>query len=692
MNVKARAEKARQEIQKLIDAGVLEEEFYPSEIKESYGALWGRLQRLAKEMTGRHSPIRALKALGFTPKSTRWSQADIIKTVRQEFPIRLLHDVMNGVNMPMPTLHKITASDRGNRLYNALQSRASRNGTDHNTWIDLAFPDFKEKYGISPSSVIAGRLATQEQIDLVLEEKFYAAEDISDPARMISNGGLETRVAITLLSGNEVAQIDLLEEETLDYKGRVARSLNRTRHPELPVTRQDVNDVIQDGIKNAGTMAEWELLIALAIAQRYDPTFEKIGGGLARIVDGEIVHLDTHGAAYVGEELFFSDGRLEIDDVGVEKSLRLESKVYKKLTTAHAGQLLVQLSAEKWSDGKTIDENLLYLNLGIQDEASRALLGDINARVLMAEDFTDSYRQALQLLCHEDPSFFRQTPNVIHGDPVDNLLELHMMLRNNPQLLRSRAHSTLSRWGAQLLRSIGESVLQPQPLAMQREPIPFESSKSPYEFAEQYGAALDALSDRRLRDCVFFDLETTGFTNSGSMIVNLGVMRWVDGEWKATVYFARDPLEERELLEVWNTIGAQSPLKVGYNSDSFDTLFLNERMNAWRQRWDMPLHFVDAFSQHYREDAKRKGRKGAKLQYFERDALHMLRSHDVPGGEIPVLYERHLQGEIVPELVGALKHNFFDVISTAIVYKAALDAGSINHNHAKKTIRVTGKS
>lgn len=170
---------------------------------------------------------------------------------------------------------------------------------------------------------------------------------------------------------------------------------------------------------------------------------------------------------------------------------------------------------------------------------------------------------------------------------------------------------------------------------------------------------------------LFLDTETAGL-GMRHPIWCIGAGYVEDGKWHLAQYVAPTPLEERAMLDKFNTIATQRPYWISYNGASFDIPRLRKR-GTQHQLKVMPGRHIDLLG--FTRDILRKQRlKNCKLGTIER--LYWpkhARLEDLPGHLIPGAYYNYHSRNGSPELLAkAIAHNAEDILTLAALYLKAL--------------------
>ncbi|HEY3311854.1 MAG TPA: ribonuclease H-like domain-containing protein [Anaerolineales bacterium] len=176
----------------------------------------------------------------------------------------------------------------------------------------------------------------------------------------------------------------------------------------------------------------------------------------------------------------------------------------------------------------------------------------------------------------------------------------------------------------------------------------------------------ERISRLDLSEFAFIDTETSGLAGgTGTYAFMVGAGRFVEGEFRLSIFFMRDPLEEPALLEALSDFLAPCSALVTFNGKAFDAPLLRSRYELNH----VPCPF-DGFSHlDLLPLARRLWRDrlpSRALKYLEEHIMSAPRSsEEVPGYEIPWLYFDYLRtGDITP-LKGVFYHNSMDVVAMA---------------------------
>jgi hypothetical protein len=194
------------------------------------------------------------------------------------------------------------------------------------------------------------------------------------------------------------------------------------------------------------------------------------------------------------------------------------------------------------------------------------------------------------------------------------------------------------------------------------------------DFVAEVGRTPD-LRQSKINNLTFLDLETTGLAGgAGTLAFLVGVGFFKGKEFHIRQYFLRDPAEETAMLYALQEDLEQATGIVSFNGRTFDLPILEMRyMLGLRKRWaltQMP-HFDLLFP------ARRLWQRelhDCRLGTLERHILGVSRTEeDVPGEEIPGLYQDYLRTGDVSEMNRVVYHNAQDILSLVSLAIRILD-------------------
>ena len=159
---------------------------------------------------------------------------------------------------------------------------------------------------------------------------------------------------------------------------------------------------------------------------------------------------------------------------------------------------------------------------------------------------------------------------------------------------------------------------------------------------------------------IFFDIETTGFSPSSSIIYLIGCLRQDDEHVIIDQFFAETKEDEKELLLAFLELVKEKMTIITFNGVGFDIPFINAKCTAYGITDSLKNHrFVDIFKliSNIKFLLKLPNYKQKTIEAF----LEIPRDDSFSGGELIAVYEEYLSSHS-PELEKLLLlHNFEDV-------------------------------
>jgi uncharacterized protein YprB with RNaseH-like and TPR domain len=174
---------------------------------------------------------------------------------------------------------------------------------------------------------------------------------------------------------------------------------------------------------------------------------------------------------------------------------------------------------------------------------------------------------------------------------------------------------------------------------------------------------VDVLAEARAEELVFLDLETTGLHRGNIML--LGFMTLGPGERPLTVtqLFPRDYDEEGPLLGEFLERLRRHPVLITFNGKSFDAPFLESRLRF--HGYFEPLRFAHVDLLHLARRLWRNRLPDFRLQTLERRLFGRRRLADLPGSEVPRVWEDFVRHGELRHLPGIWEHNLRDLTTLA---------------------------
>ena len=161
--------------------------------------------------------------------------------------------------------------------------------------------------------------------------------------------------------------------------------------------------------------------------------------------------------------------------------------------------------------------------------------------------------------------------------------------------------------------------------------------KHPIEFPNTY--PLDRIGP--LKDLLFFDIETTGFSGETSQLYLIGCTYFDGFGWKLIQWFADTRQAEKELLDAFFEFLKRFKILIHFNGDRFDIPYLLKCC----ERLGLDYHFDDLISidifkkiKPYRKLLKLENMKQKSIEQF----LGIARTDKYNGGQLIEVYKDYL--------------------------------------------------
>ncbi len=163
-------------------------------------------------------------------------------------------------------------------------------------------------------------------------------------------------------------------------------------------------------------------------------------------------------------------------------------------------------------------------------------------------------------------------------------------------------------------------------------------------------------------ECIFLDLETCGF--AGCPIFLAGVIHTLDGELVLSQLWGRNYAEERGLLAALREILVGKKVLITFNGKSFDWPQVKDRCIIYARKADANLpDLIHVDLLHLSRRRWKHQLTDCRLQTLERHICGRQRHDDVPGREIPDVYQHYVRTGDTARVDGILHHNALDLVT-----------------------------
>ena len=167
--------------------------------------------------------------------------------------------------------------------------------------------------------------------------------------------------------------------------------------------------------------------------------------------------------------------------------------------------------------------------------------------------------------------------------------------------------------------------------------------------------------------CVFFDIETTGFSPASALVYLIGMAACLDGRWVITQYMIQAKAEEPLLLDTFLKGIPDGCTLVCFNGDRFDLPFLAGRCQKYGLSLPSRLETLDLFR------TFRPLKKLLNLAHMNQKSLELFleleREDMYDGGRLIPVFRRYLETHAREDEALLLLHNREDVLGMFSVLK-----------------------
>lgn len=165
-----------------------------------------------------------------------------------------------------------------------------------------------------------------------------------------------------------------------------------------------------------------------------------------------------------------------------------------------------------------------------------------------------------------------------------------------------------------------------------------------------------------IKDSLFFDIETTGFSAKNSYLYMIGAL-YLEPKDKTIVlkqWFLDDINTEKEMLIDFMNFAKKYTTLISFNGDGFDIPFVNQRLSKYKLLSDLnSFDSIDLYKEAY------KYRKVFKLANLKQKTIEQFfginREDKFSGGDLINVFRAYLESKDERLLKVLLLHNFEDV-------------------------------
>lgn len=161
-------------------------------------------------------------------------------------------------------------------------------------------------------------------------------------------------------------------------------------------------------------------------------------------------------------------------------------------------------------------------------------------------------------------------------------------------------------------------------------------------------------------DCLFFDIETTGFAAKNTHVYLIGCVFYVNHIWKSIQWFAQNHDEETDVLNTFFHFMHSYKVLIHFNGDGFDIPYLQKKAELYGLKAGFDtLISLDIFK------AAASFKKFLKLENYKQKTIEKFlgfeREDKYSGGELINVYSSYLKNQDEETLELLLLHNWDDI-------------------------------
>lgn len=161
-------------------------------------------------------------------------------------------------------------------------------------------------------------------------------------------------------------------------------------------------------------------------------------------------------------------------------------------------------------------------------------------------------------------------------------------------------------------------------------------------------------------ECLFIDIETTGFTAKSSKLYLIGCAYYCENTWNSIQFFADDYSEEKSLIEEFFSFAQSFNILIHYNGNNFDIPYLNAKIIEHNLEYSFEkFKGIDIYKRisPYKAFLKLENLKLKSIESF----LKINRQDQFSGGDLIGEYHSYVLTKDKEKLNLLLLHNFDDI-------------------------------
>lgn len=192
------------------------------------------------------------------------------------------------------------------------------------------------------------------------------------------------------------------------------------------------------------------------------------------------------------------------------------------------------------------------------------------------------------------------------------------------------------------------------------------------------------------KDCLFFDIETTGFSPKTTICYLIGAISYDDGMWRFHQWFAENIEDECNIIKQFLDLVSTKKYLIHFNGEGFDIPYIMSKC----EKYDFPnvfssINSIDLFKiiSHHKKMLKLDNYKQKTIEKF----LDVNRVDIYSGGDLINVYNEFLETGN-RELINALIiHNYEDILGLTAILPAISYNQIRNHMYSFVNYDIEGQ-
>ncbi|MFC1728319.1 ribonuclease H-like domain-containing protein [Nanoarchaeota archaeon] len=631
--------------------------------------LYNYLKRRGRSI-GTNNISHLLTESGFDAGQTRDIRAELIKELKNEFPLSRVREIVKrGPQTPkksgLISLKKVICRYKSKRV-------KCKDLPPTRKIIDSLYAQHPHLSFYLTGQVKAGDF-TPTEMGSTLRDVYFTGGDISCTGLQQREFGLYWR----WLTAHAKMQSENLFGQDKRNLTKIVEELSNIRAADFSIKHAKETKTLGNISENLTRTILWSTLVLDQFGKRQTNAFKRCYplpfSDIFPVYGREQGLKCEHAPAQEGDKELYADAVIR----SLDELCYVEVKNF---TTAH-GNVLSELK------GKICSERVLFWNKGDRDVTRKTLVVHSTDKVyrdvvdsLKGEDLSfvspSEFRKSLEITLRDLESSGYTTPQVYSAEQI---LKAYDIIAERPHILIRPSHEQEFKFINDVTKDLltklqrGYRANGYKPITVfSRKGRLIENSEGTFQL---FKLPLQNLPDsnvkaqvmKRMDDLhpgkLFMDIETMGF--HGKQIFLIGTMYNSGRDITAELAFARNPLEERAVLKHFCAQAQNYDEVITYNGKSFDYPAIKKRLVSNRMSDTLPDKHTDYYRVLMKTGIYKKTNSARLSELYK---LFGEEREDISSAEVPQRYLDWMKHGSAEAINDEIEHNVLDLLTMAAVY------------------------